>query len=136
MNANDLMPHIGKTISFQLYPSAVISDDFTDVILEGVTSYNQVTYIDPQQMHVNVYPTLPPNSPNDYRAYLYALIRLPSGKNTAIGLPWIDATTFSVASNTDIIVTIRGKGVDDIQTIRQILTGQGFSDLSIVTHSN
>lgn len=136
MNVSDLFPHIGKTISFKLYPSAIITDDFTDVLLESIATYSQVSFIDPQQMHVNVYPTLPPGTPNDYQAYLYAVLRLPlSGKTVAVGVPWIDASTFSVASATDIVVTIRGKGIEDIDTIRSILTAQGFTNISVKTNS-
>ena len=137
MNIEDLTPHIGKTISFKLYPEAIISDDFTDVLLEGITNWQQVSFIDPIQKHVNVYPTLPAGTPNDYRGYLYAIVRLPlSNETTAVGLPWINESTFRASSTTDIIVTIRGRAITDIDTIRNILTAQGFTNISIDTHSN
>lgn len=127
---------IGKTISFRLIPESVISDNFTDVILEGIVTWDQVKYIDPAELHIKVYPTLPTGTPNDYRGYHYAVIRLPNEeKTTAVGLPWIDPTSVKTVSKTDIIVTITGAGVADIDDIRALLSSRNYTVSSIVTKS-
>lgn len=127
---------IGKTISFRLIPESVISDDFTDVVLEGIVAWDQVKFIDPAELHVKVYPTLPAGTPNDFRAYHYAIIRLPTEeKTTAVGLPWIDPTSVKTASKTDIVVTITGAGVSDIDNIRSLLQSRNYTVSNIVTKS-
>lgn len=128
------LDQVGKTISFRLIPESVISDDFTDVVLEGIVTWDQVKYIDPAETHIKVYPTLPEGTPNDYRAYLYAVIRLPTeGKTTAVGLPWIDPTSVKTVSKVDIIVTISGAGVTDIDDIRKLLLSRNYNVTEIVT---
>lgn len=127
---------VGKTISFRLIPETVISDDFTDVVLEGIVTWDQVKYIDPAQQHQKVYPTLPEGAVNDYRGYLYAVVRLPiEERTTAVGLPWIDPESVKTASKTDIIVTITGSGVQDIDDIRALLASRNYTVSNIVTKS-
>ena len=127
---------IGKTISFRLIPETVISDNFTDVVLESIATWDQVKFIDPANLHQKVYPTLPNGAVNDYRGYLYAIIRLPIEERiTAVGLPWIDPASVKTASKTDIIVTISGSGVQDIDDIRSLLASRNYTVSNIVTKS-
>lgn len=128
------LDQVGKTISFRLIPESVISDNFTDVVLEGIVTWDQVKYIDPAETHIKVYPTLPAGTPNDYRGYLYAVIRLPTeDKTTAVGLPWIDPTSVKTVSKVDVIVTISGAGVTDIDDIRKLLLSRNYNVTEIVT---
>lgn len=130
------LDQVGKTISFRLIPESVVSDNFTDVVLEGIVTWDQVKYIDPAELHLKVYPTLPTGTPNDYRGYLYAVIRLPTvKKTTAVGLPWIDPNSVKTVSKTDIIVTISGAGVTDIDDIRALLLSRNYNVSNIVTKS-
>ncbi len=130
---NDL---IGKTVSFQVYPSAILTDDFRDVKIVGVVNYEAAnSYISTARMHTNVFPTLPTGTPDDYRLYEYALIRKQDGKLTAIGVPWIRETSIEVTGTIEIIITIRDKGIDDIPRIRQILTQNGIGNIAITTNS-
>lgn len=123
---------LGKVVSFQIYPSAIITDEFTNVRLIGLINYEVATgYIEPASMHANVYPTLPTGTPNDYRLYEYVIIRKADGKMTALGLPWIKEDTIVVAGSTDLQITIRGKSIDDIPRLRQILTTNNFTDFDI-----
>ncbi len=130
---NDL---IGKTISFQVYPSAILTDDFRDVKIVGVVNYEAANqYISTARMHTNVYPTLPTGVPDDHRLYEYALLRKQDGKLTAIGVPWIREGSINVTGTIEIMITVRGKGIDDIPRIRQILTRNGIDDITISTNS-
>lgn len=130
---NDL---IGKTISFQVYPSAILTDDFRDVKIVGVVNYEAANqYISTARMHTNVYPTLPTSVPDDHRLYEYALLRKQDGKLTAIGVPWIREGSINVTGTIEIMITVRGKGIDDIPRIRQILTRNGIDDITISTNS-
>ena len=130
---NDL---IGKTVSFQVYPSAILTDEFRDVKVIGVVNYEAANnYISAARMHTNVYPTLPQGVPDDHRLYEYALIRKQDGKLTAVGVPWIREASLEVTGTIEILVTIRGKGIDDIPRIRQILTQNGIDNIAITTNS-
>lgn len=127
----------GKIVSFQVYPSAILTDTFTDVKFLGNVQYEAASgYISPATMHANVYPTLPEGTPNDYRAYTYALIRKQDGKITAIGTPWIKEDTITIAGSVELYVTIRNKSVTDIPRIRQILTSNNIVDIDVGIKSN
>ncbi len=127
----------GKIVSFQVYPSAILTDSFTNVKFLGNVGHEiAANYISPATEHANVYPTLPVGTPNDYRAYTYALIRKQNGKITAIGTPWIKEDTITVAGSVEIVVTIRGKSITDIDRIRQILTSNNITDIDVTVNSS
>lgn len=128
---------IGKTVTFQVYPSGIISDDFTNVTVVGIVTHEAATaYIRPAILHTSVYPSLPTGTPNDYRLYEYALIRKPDGVMTAVGLPWIKMETVVIADTIDIVVTIRGKGINDIDRIRQILVQNNIPNIEVTAKMN
>jgi hypothetical protein len=127
---------IGKTISFEIYPSAILSDDFTNVTVCAIASHEGVTnYIQPAIMHAKVYPALPDTVPVDYRLIDYVVIRLPNGTLTALGIPWIKEVTVTVSGSIELIATIRGQSVSDIARIRQILSENNITDVTI-THKS
>lgn len=52
---------IGQRVSFEVYPAAVLGNNFKDVRLEGIISARTAASygMDIQALHANVYPTLP-----------------------------------------------------------------------------
>lgn len=128
---------IGMVLSFQLYPSAILTDDFTDVKLIGLVNHEAASvYMSPAQKHATVYPTLPIGTPNDYRLYEYAIIRKQDGKMTAVGVPWIKADTVTVSQTVELLITVRNKSIDDIPRLRQILTQNRFTDIDVDVKSH
>lgn len=128
---------IGKVIGFQVYPSAILTDDFSDVKLIGFVNYEGVaSWISPAVLHATVYPTLPEGVPNDYRAYEYVLLRKQDNTVAALGLPWIKEDTVTVSDSVELIVTIRGKSISDINNLRQVLTSNNFTDIDININAN
>lgn len=122
---------VDKQGSFLIYPSNVISTDFSNVKILGITGWELVQFINPAQAHANVYQALPEGTPNDYRAYKYVTVRLGNGDVTAVGMPWIIPESVQISSNTDIMITIHGKGSDDIPLLKQVLAVQGFANNEI-----
>jgi hypothetical protein len=88
-------------------------------------------YIDPPSMHVNVKPTLPSGSPDRYDRYNYAKIKLPNGKVTCVGLPWIIESTITILSNVSFKVEITDVTAEDYETLRNALTANGFNMFNI-----
>ena len=129
LSLNDLT---GKTVSFQLYPSSIITDDFTNVKVIGITTYEGASgEMSAAQQHALVYATLPEGTTNDYRLYNYALIKTQSGKITAIGLPWVKDDSIQVIGSTDLVVTIRNKTPEDITNLHKVLMENNFTDFAI-----
>lgn len=130
---NFTIDDIGKTVSFQLYPSNILRDDYTDAVIESITKANSVSGTSLAELHQLVYGVLPDTVPNDYRAYNYLTLRLPNGQVKTVGIPWIIADTVKFRSNVVISVEIRGQSVNDITNIRKALAGNGFTQLDITT---
>ncbi len=128
---NDL---VGKVVSFQLYPSAIVTDDFTNVKIVATSTHEGVsTAISPARLHTTVYATLPEGTPNDYRAYKYLLIKRQDNTLTAIGIPWIKENTVVVVGSVELVVTVRNKTIDDVDKLRLVLMENNFTDIDIKT---
>lgn len=84
----------GTRVSFEVYPDSYLSNEFKDVILEGVMTPAVARKLgfDLDAAHQNVYPVLVGagvSVPNDPRQYNYAYITFASGESTWVGIPWI-----------------------------------------------
>lgn len=128
---NFTIDDIGKTVSFQIYPSNILRDDYTDAVIESITKANSVAGTSLAELHQLVYGSLPDTTPNDYRAYNYLVLRLPNGQIKNVGIPWIIADTVKFRSNVVLHVEVRGASVNDIGNLRKALAGNGFTQLDI-----
>ena len=128
---NDL---VGKVVSFQLYPSAIVTDNFTNVKIVATSTHEGVSdKISPARLHNMVYATLPEGTPNDYKAYKYLLIKRQDNTITAIGVPWIKENTVTVVGSVELVVTVRNKTIDDVDGLRRVLMENNFTDVEIKT---
>lgn len=128
----DAKDYLGKMVSFQLWPSTIITDDFTQVKIVGVVGSEAAqSYISPARQHTLVYPMLPEGTPNDYRLYDYILVRKQDNTLTAVGIPWVKESTLTVIGSTEYVVTIRDKTNDDLALLRRVLMENNFTNFSI-----
>lgn len=125
----------GKFVTFQLYPAAIITDDFTNVKIVGTTTFEGAqAHISPQRLHALVFPTLPAGTPNDYRLYRYVLVMRHDNTLTAVGMPWIKEGSVVVHGAMELQVTIRGKTAADVNLLRKVLMENNFTDFEIKTN--
>ena len=123
---------IGKVVSFQLYPSAIVTDDFTNCKIIAVGSHESASgFISPARLHSTIYATLPEGTPNDYRAYEYVLIKKQDNTITAVGIPWVKDNSVVIVGSIELHATIRNKTIEDIELLRKVLMENNFSDIDI-----
>lgn len=123
---------IGKVVSFQLYPSAIVTDDFTNCKVIAVGSHESASgFISPARLHSTIYATLPEGTPNDYRAYEYVLIKKQDNTITAVGIPWVKDNSVVIVGSIELHATIRNKTIEDIDLLRKVLMENNFSDIDI-----
>jgi hypothetical protein len=84
----------GTRVSFEVYPTAYLANEFKDVTLEGIVTAMVARQLgfDLDAAHQNVYPVLTGagvSVPNDPRQYNYAYITFDGGQSTFVGVPWI-----------------------------------------------
>jgi len=125
LNPNDIV--LGSVVSFEMYPSMLIAGSYTRARVEGILNFKDANrYIDATAVHINVYPTLPVSTPNKADAYYYLKLKLLSGEETVIGIPWIKQETYQVVSSDSIRFTIPNVDVDDEEIIRTQLGALGY----------
>lgn len=125
---------IGSYVDFDIYGSAVIPTSYKNCQVLAIGTYKSSTGpISPAQTHAVVYPYLPQGTPNDYKAYQYLIVQLDGGSISAVGIPWIIEGSLKVIGTIDINVTIYDKGITDVDTLKRILTQNGFTNFAITT---
>ena len=123
---------IGKIVSFNVYPAAILGTGFNFVKIKGILDARSAfQYIDPPSLHANVYPTLPVGTPNRYDAYTYGKLDLPNGDETCVGMAWINGSTLQVHENTGFTVAIVDSSPDRFAALRNALIQAGFTKFKI-----
>lgn len=122
-----------KIVSFNIYAAPALGGHVKNGRVEGIVSYQrvpQITGSDPAQLHSIVAPELPQGSPESYKDYNYAIIRMPTGTLRAIGMPWIDGEV-TVDHEVTFLVTIRNTDLSKEDEIRRLLLAGNFTDFAI-----
>lgn len=121
-----------STYSFDIYPRAYFDTDFTNVTVLGTVGYEMAAkYADIYSLHVQVYPTLPENTPNDPKAFTYLIIKTTTGSTTVIATSWIKEDTIELIVARTMVVTIDNVSSSDINRVRNALVQNGFNNLDI-----
>lgn len=120
---------IGQRFSFEVYPSAIMGNNFKDVVLEGTLSPDMAKAfgIDIVSLHANVYRTLPSTVPNDPTKYNYVRVRHPNGQYSVVGIPYIRPD--SIVISTQGVLNLRFDGVTQADQTRILtaLSANGYS---------
>jgi hypothetical protein len=121
------------TVSFDLYPSALLETGYKNAKVLGWISAKMASYlgVDPIAMHANVFPTLPVGTPNNYEGYPWIHLKLASGEETAIGLPWIKDETLVIATTRKMQFTIDSVTPAGQNVILAALSANGYSAVDV-----
>ncbi len=124
---------INSTVSFEVYPAAVLGTGFNNAKVVGVVQAAQARYanIDPVALHANVFGTLPAGTPNKYDSYLYVILQLTSGQTTAIGLPWIKPETLKQVTTRKMQLIIPDISPEDEPRVLKALSANGFKAVDV-----
>lgn len=121
-----------KTYSFDVYPSAILGTAFKNVTVQAIFDYQSaLAFADIDALHVNVFPHLPPGTPNRPQDFDYLLIRTQGGDSTVIGVPWIVGETIELVEALKMQVTIEDVGSADIERVRACLSQNGYNKIKI-----
>lgn len=133
MNTTQEQLPILSNVSFNVYPSAILGATFTNVRVLGIldASIARQLGLDTAAMHANVYPTLPPGTPNDPTGYLYVRIQHQSGEQQILGLPWIKSETIVALNYNTINAKISNVTPEDSERVLAALNANGFNAIEI-----
>ena len=120
---------INQRFSFEVYPTAVLGNNFKDVRLEGIISARTAAAYgaDIEALHANVYPTLPAGTvPNDPFQYGYIRIQYPSGEFAILGIPWIRPDSIQLSTGGRITLSFEDKTQADLERMLLALSSNGY----------
>lgn len=128
---------IKSILSFSVYPTAVLNSTFKNVKVLGIIDSSMArdlgTGVD--ELHANVYNSLPAGTPNDPDAYLYVRIEFANGARQILGLPWIKESSIVISNYTVINAKISGVKPSDWDDILALLGANGYNQVEL-TASN
>ena len=120
--------NLNETVSFQVYPSAVIGTVFSYCKLIAVLDYESAKLRrDVDALHENCYPSLPDGVPDNPRQYYYLKVQLASGEEVIIGQPYIEVASLVVHGQQTARFTVEGVNADDLITIQNLMASAGYS---------
>lgn len=128
---------IDSTVSFDLYPASTFMASVKNarvLSIVGARTAMQLGF-DAPAYHAQVFPSLPPGTPNAYDKYQYVGLQLASGQQTFIGVPWIKESTYVEETLRDITLRLQGVTPEQQTLIIQALSAIGQPVASIEVHS-
>lgn len=122
---------VGKVVSFSLYAPSVLGEGYTNVKVVGAVSADIAkTYADIITQHTQVYPSLPPGTVDNFRAYEYLLIENANGNIVPIGFPWVQGTPTESTSSL-VTFSFMNLNAGQIRDLELIVRSNGYSDYSV-----
>ncbi len=120
---------IGQRFSFEVYPSAILGNNFKDVVLEATLSPDGARSFgaDIHALHANVYRTLPATVPNDPLRYNYIRVKHPNGQYSIVGVPYIRPNSIEVSTNGVLDLRIENVNQSDLTRILNALAANGYT---------
>lgn len=120
---------INQRISFEVYPTSVIGNNYRDVRLEGILSARSAASsgVDIAALHMAVYPSLPQGTPNDPFAYGYIEIQHPNGAFEVLGIPWVREDTLQISTGGRLTLIFENKTQQDLERISSALSANGYA---------
>lgn len=122
----------GKIVSFQVYPIAILGDNYRTVKVLSIVDYATARiFTDVNNLSVSVYPSLPKGTPKDLKKYMYLKVEHLSGKISCVAIPWINLDTVIFHTDVLINVSIKLKHINDVETVRKLLLANNIEPLEI-----
>lgn len=123
---------IGNVYSFNTLAPAVLNVRIVRAKLNGIVDYKQAcTIVNVDVIQRQVYPLLPPGTPNNTQKYIYYVFTTESGARLCLAKNWIQLSSVELVEDATITVTIPGATLDDVERLRVALGVMGFRGFTI-----
>lgn len=123
---------IGKVYTFNTLSPVFLGAIIERAKLKSIVDADTARRFAPiDQLHAQVYPTLPANSPKDVSSSIYYVFEGQNKSTVVLASSWIDHTSIEVIEHIDITIRIPQASLSDIEKARIALSAAGFKDFSI-----
>lgn len=125
---------IGKVYTFNTLSPVFLGAVIERAKLKSIVDADTARKFAPiDQLHAQVYPTLPANSPKDVNSSIYYIFEGQNKSTVVLAAGWIDFTSIEVIVYIDLTIRIPQSSLSDIEKARIALSAAGFKDFSIET---
>lgn len=123
---------IGNVYSFNTLAPAVLGVRVVRAKLNGIVDYRQAcTIVNVDVMQRQIYPLLPPGTPNNTEKYIYYVFTTESGARLCLAKNWIHLPSIELVEDATISVTIPNATLEDVERLRATLSLMGFRGFTI-----
>lgn len=124
---------ISKVVSFQTHADNIIGVSFDRVKVLGILDVQSASmYNDVQALALSVYPSLPQDTPKDYRQYTYVKVKLTNGDSYCVANEWINQETKVVHEDVQATFSVSQINVEDIERIRNLLAAHNYNNVTVI----
>lgn len=124
--------NVGNTYSFSTLAPAILGETYSTVQLVGEMDFKRaMKEQDVQAKHRQIFPLLPPGTPDDPRQYTYLVFRDLQDRETVLGYPWIDQNTIVVATSQTLNLTIPNMTQQQAQNVSDALRLMGIRTFTL-----
>ena len=126
--------NIGKVYSFNTKSPVFLGASIERAKLKSIVDADTARRFAPiDQLHAQIYPTLPTGTPNDVNASTYYIFEGMNKSTIVFSENWIVESSIEVIEHIEIVVTVPRASLSDIQKVRTALSAANIKDFAITT---
>ena len=126
--------NIGKVYSFNTKSPVFLGASIERAKLKSIVDTDTARRFAPiDQLHAQIYPTLPTGTPNDVNASTYYIFEGMNKSTIVFSEDWIVESSIEVIEHIEIVVTVPRASLSDIQKVRTALSAANIKDFAITT---
>lgn len=120
--------NLNSNYTFNTRAPALLGTTIRNAKLVAILDYSMASnFMVPTTSHVNIYPYLPPGTPNNPEKFVYLLFETELGKRVVFAEQWIDTNTIQENNKNKMTITISNVVIGDETKIRNMLLMAGFN---------
>lgn len=132
MPATNVPLELNKTFTFNTLAPSILGAQMKNAKLLGMMDYSTaITYDNIDLKFRQIYPVLPPNSPDQPESCIYYRFLSESGVKIVLADAWIDLTTVEVVEHINFQITLNDCSMADKDRIRDALNALGYQNFVI-----
>lgn len=123
---------IGKVYTFNTQSPAFLGAIIERAKLKSITDADNARKFAPiDQLHAQIYPSLPAGTPNDPNAAIYYVFEGQNKSTVVLAEHWINEPSIELIEHIEIGVTVTRASISDVEKIRIALSAAGIQDFTI-----
>lgn len=125
---------IGKVYTFNTKSPVFLGAKIERAKLKSIVDASTARKFAPiDQIHAQVFPTLPQGTPRAIDASVYYVFEGLNRSEIVLAALWIEESSVEIIEHVDITVRMPQSSIEDIEKVRIALTASGFKDFEILS---